>query len=511
MTVAMTGTPRRLSDAEIARVKRNHAIVHVLSRMGITTPPNWDGSSDYRIPAAALGFPHGRDDSQGVQIHPMTGYWHAYHGNFGGDVLALVARVTGVTPLRTIARILDSLAPIEIKHADTATALRYATEWSERPDLDRTPIRRVHDANAVAWRYLTLPRLAERARDYLRHRGIDVTALERETRQPLAGHTPTSRTGLVDHLRRRRFTDDEIVDSGWGVRAASKPMRDKYRHRVLLPFRDDGGRVVGVTGRDVTRRAIAKYLNHPKTLTFDKSAALYRPASGDLDEHATVIVCEGTLDALAIAAAAARVGASSSFAPVTQSGLSLTDHVAPRIFALHHRPPVLCGDGDEAGQKATVAWVDRAMRIYHREVLTLTLPDGMDPAEWLKRQGDLGLVSFTRTGCLDDEQRVRPKPAGGLLARYELARAIACERDPSIETPLIAPTVIDRLGKRAAQVPHESAIKRFADEAGKTLAQLVDGMGAEGRAQQVLEAANRHIEVAEPDSRQPIIRRDATR
>lgn len=125
---------------------------------------------------------------------------------------------------------------------------------------------------------------------------------------------------------------------------------------------------------------------------------------------------------------AARLGVSQRFAPVSQSGLSLTDRVAPRIFALHPRPPILCGHGDAAGQQATARWATRAITVLHREVLTLTLPDGLDPADWLTTKGDQGLVTFSRGGCLTDIEHVRAQPAGALLAKHELNRAMGATR-----------------------------------------------------------------------------------
>jgi nucleotide-binding universal stress UspA family protein len=184
--------------------------------------------------------------------------------------------------------------------------------------------------------------------------------------------------------------------------------------------------------------------------------------------------------------------------------------VAPRFFGLHPRPPILCGDGDEAGQQATAAWVDRAMRVHHREVLTLSLPSGLDPAEWLQQEGDLGLVTFSRAGCLDDDEHVRAQPAGALLARCELDRAIqiAIATDPNVQTVMVAPIVIERLGQRAAQLDDAAALHRFAVSAGAALADLMDGLSAEGRARQVLAAAQVHAQAA-PRSPEPRAVREA--
>lgn len=490
----------RLSHADLGDLKAAHPIIGVLERMGIRPPTDWDSHSDYRIPAAALGLPHG-DDSSGVLIKPAENRWWAFHAGIGGDVFDLLRATTGVTSLHEAADLLRATEPITVTNADPAAATTaYSQTSSERPDLDRTLAGRILAINSQAWRYLTLPHLADRARQYLHHRSIHVTALESETHEPLAGHTPANPRGLTEHLQHLGFGDDEILDAGWAVRRHGQPIRDRYHARVLLPFRDGAGAVLGVTGRDITGAAHAKYLNHPRTAVFDKSAVLYRPSTPNLDKNATVILCEGTLDALAIAAAAARAGASHLFAPVSQSGLSLTDRVAPRIFALHPRPPILCGDGDAAGQRATAAWALRAIRSYHREVLTLTLPEGLDPAEWLARHGDAGLPTFARPGCLDDHTRVRAQPAGALLARSELDRAMDTARchNPKVETFMVAPAVMQRLGVIASHLPNQAAAQRFAGAAGRILAQLVDGLSPQARSDAIMAAAGLHPAHAPP-------------
>lgn len=60
---------RRWTRDDLAQFKAGHPITTVLTRMGIRPPAGWDGISDYRIPAAALGLPHG-DDASGVLIKP---------------------------------------------------------------------------------------------------------------------------------------------------------------------------------------------------------------------------------------------------------------------------------------------------------------------------------------------------------------------------------------------------------------------------------------------------------
>jgi DNA primase len=208
-----------LSKPDIARVRAEHSIVDVLRRLGIAPPARWDGAADYMISCPCPGH---ADSTPSCIVHPQTDRWNCFGCGARGDVLELVRQVEGVISLRTIADILDRRRPLHPTSAGPATqpvAVRLTISASERPDPARTPGARVMAANAAAWRYLSLPMLAQRGRDYLHARGIDVTALEAETRRPVIGHTPYQADGLVTHLRERGFSDDQIVDAGWGAAA----------------------------------------------------------------------------------------------------------------------------------------------------------------------------------------------------------------------------------------------------------------------------------------------------
>ncbi len=98
-------------------------------------------------------------------------------------------------------------------------------------------------------------------------------------------------------------------------------MIDYYRRRVMVPVRNGEGRVIGLIGRyDGNAKAdgAPKYMNPPRTAVYDKAAALYRPSTPRLDPDGQVVVVEGTIDALAVASAAARAGFSSKFAPLVR-------------------------------------------------------------------------------------------------------------------------------------------------------------------------------------------------
>jgi DNA primase len=447
--------------------------------MGIDPPNGWNGSSDYMI---CCPSPDHEDSSPSCIVHPQSSRFHCFGCDAKGDVLELVSRVEAVKSLSKSADILNShrtLIPVSIPgdgqaHLSKRSQLGRVIEMAEKPDLHRTSRNRVLAANADAWRYLSLPKLAERGRDYLTGRGIDVTALEKEICRPLVGHTPYEPTGLVDRLRRRGFSDDEIVDSGWGSRRNGE-LRDRFRRRVMIPVRDEHDRVIGAYGRDVTDQANQKYLNTAETIVFRKREAVYRPSSqAKLDEHATVIACEGSLDALAIAALAATAGKSAQFVPVSPSGTALTDDHAQQILSISEKPPLVCADGDQPGIAASTKWVQRFMA-HGRETIVTVLPSGHDPASWLRQEGTGGLRAFVRKGCLElPDSAVKPVPAGRLLAHQAMGAALDASNSDAFS---VLPDVMTSLAAQARLVPGTAATQRFAAAASRSLSDF--GVGTD--------------------------------
>jgi DNA primase len=339
-----------------------------------------------------------------------------------GDIVQWVSDIEGVGAVEAVAILEDGRRVNGVFGTGNpgAGGPYSAAPDHERPDLERTSPERVREVMHDAWGYYASAPSHERATEYLGgKRDIDVSALEAELGRFVVGHTPDRPDALTQHLRSEGFTDDEMVDACLALRNRDGAVIDFFRDRVMLPVTDDVDRVIGLIGRTVTDRA-PKYLNQSRTHTYDKHLALYRPRRTILDRDANVIVVEGTVDALAIAAQAARSGLSTKFAPITASGLYLSASQLDRVLAIHDRAPVLAGDGDEAGRGANVAWATDAAR-KGRESVVVTWPEGQDPASWIAARGADGLRALTRKGCLDAPPNdLRPRHCGTVLTQCAL-------------------------------------------------------------------------------------------
>jgi DNA primase catalytic core len=238
--------------------------------------------------------------------------------------------------------------------------------------------------------------LHARGSGYLADRGIDVGVLEAHTGRPEVGHTPADPVGLATALQGKGFTPDELVDAGLAHRdPLGAQLADFYRQRVLVPVRDRRGQLVGIVGRNIGHPSFAKYKNPFRTAVYDKSVQLYQPLPAPTSRRGQVVVVEGTLDALAVAVAAIKMGKASEFCPVTQSGRELSDRQVRDIIALFPDAPVLAFDGDAAGRDSAARYV-RAFAHYGKTVTVTFLSDDHDPASWLAEEGPRGLSAFSR-------------------------------------------------------------------------------------------------------------------
>ncbi|MCB1538577.1 MAG: toprim domain-containing protein, partial [Alphaproteobacteria bacterium] len=161
---------------------------------------------------------------------------------------------------------------------------------------------------------------------------------------------------------------------------------DRFRDRVMFPIADARGRIAGFGARAMSAEARAKYLNSPETGVFHKGAMLYNLAGARAAarERGTVILAEGYMDVIALAEA----GFTHTVAPL---GTALWSMI-PDGAETGVREPILCFDGDAAGQRAATRAMDRILPLLTAGVSArfAFLTDGMDPDDLIRARGAAG-------------------------------------------------------------------------------------------------------------------------
>lgn len=315
------------------------------------------------------------------------------------------------------------------------------------------PRARLIELNAQAMDYFTARYPHSWAPGYLRSR-LDTDLRDHPVYQ--VGYAPPGWTHLIEHLRRRGASDDELLAAGLANRATSGRLYDVFRDRLVLPVKQaDTGEIVAFIARrnpaldaapgndsaasaaraetpvSEQRDAGPKYLNTRNTDLFVKGHHIYglAEAHGQLAAGATVVRVEGPIDAIAVSLAGRGdlVGA----APL---GTSLTP-VQARLLVDQpgRRPVIVATDPDPAGQSAAAIDFWRLTAAGDTPRLAL-LPNGLDPADALTSSGPAGLNSIlTQAASLAHtlvEQRLAfyaerlDPPEGRLHAARSIAQVV---------------------------------------------------------------------------------------
>jgi DNA primase len=427
-----------------------HPIQDVVAAAGVELQPK----GSYLIGCCPI---HG-ESHPSMSIRPATGRFTCFSCGARGDAIQFVMDLHGIG-------FRDACDYLTNGHTPTITDGRTAPHAPAPPvrDLGQTPEHVIARMNAAAWAFYSDPARRTPALDYLATRGINVTALEATTVQPVVGHTGANHWALTRHLKQLGYADTQLVDSGWSALSKNGVPYDRFRDRLILPITDTQGCVLGVYGRatgDVDKKY--RHLNTKETKLYSKTSTIYRPSHHQLDPRATVVVCEGQLDALAIAARAAHARVGHMFAPIALGTASISSRQVAIVSALHPKPACIALDSDERGIHGALT-VAAAFVQASREVICSSLPVGEDPASWLA-QLDNGLTAFDRNGgVLAEPSGNTPAPIGRLVVQAALSTyRNRLATDPSADKAAAAKIAArDLIAKYGRNQPHTAARDRY--------------------------------------------------
>ncbi len=301
-------------------------------------------------------------------VNDEKGFYHCFGCGAHGDAIRFLTDQRGM-PFMDAVKELAAKAGMDVPAPDPRA--------QERAEQSAG----LHDvmAAAQAWFVEQLAGIeGAGARDYLAKRGIDSATAARFG----IGLGPDNRGKLKAALA--SFGEDQLVASGMLIRPeeTGKETYDRFRGRLMIPIRDVRGRVIAFGGRILGDRE-PKYLNSPDTPLFDKGRTLYNlDRAGPASRKAgRLIVVEGYMDVIALD----RAGIAESVAP---NGTAVTEHQLMRMWRLDPQP-ILCFDGDSAGQKAAIRAALRALPHLapDRTLRFVALPAGQDPDDLLRSGG----------------------------------------------------------------------------------------------------------------------------
>jgi len=312
--------------------------------------------------------PFHQEKTPSFTVNDDKSFYHCFGCGAHGDAIRFLTEVRGLPFIEAVKELADA-AGMEMPAPDPRA----------REKADRSEGLREAMESAAAWFRERLGAAeGARARDYLAARGIGAAAIARFG----IGFAPDTRTGLKTALA--RFGTERLIEAGVLV-APDEDGRepyDRFRGRLMFPIRDGRGRTIAFGGR-ILGEGEPKYLNSPETPLFDKGRVLFNLdlASTAARAAGRALVVEGYMDVVALS----EVGVPEALAPL---GTALTPAQLALLWRLAE-VPILCFDGDAAGEKAAIRAALRALPHVGagRSLAFAALPPGQDPDDLVRSGG----------------------------------------------------------------------------------------------------------------------------
>lgn len=310
--------------------------------------------------------PWGVDKTPSFMVSPEKGIWHDFSANKGGDIFTFVMEVEGIS----------------FKEAMEKLAAEAGVDLSKYrggdPNVTKRKVR-AKEALVLATRFYQacLARNREVCEYVFYKRNLNRNTVK----EFKIGYSPASGKALYDALKKRGFTDQELKDAG----LLNQYGKDMFRDRMMIPFIDTTGNIIGFTAR-IVGKGEPKYLNTQDTILFNKSRFIFglSNAKEAIRHNGFVVIVEGNMDVISSHQAGVKEAVATSGTAMTEQQLKALSNLTSDIR--------LAYDGDEAGVKAT----ERAIMIAGDLGIDLTVisnyhgakdPDELiqkDPTLWQK-------------------------------------------------------------------------------------------------------------------------------
>ncbi len=296
-------------------------------------------------------------------------FFHCFGCGAGGDVITFIRRIENLDYVDAV-KLLAQRAGMQMPEDSKNSGLSGLKN-------------RIYEANREAARFFHRVLYSPDGKEgleYLRKRGLS----EKTIIHFGLGFSPQSRFELTNHLKGKGFTNNELLQAGLVKNSKNGYPFDMFSDRVMFPIIDLRGNVIGFGGR-IMSDIKPKYLNTPETPVFNKRKNLFALRFAKNKANGQLILVEGYMDVIALHQA----GIENAVATL---GTALTEEQALAIKR-YCKEVVICYDSDSAGQTATARAID-ILRTTGIEIKVLTIPDGKDPDEFIKKHGDQGSARF---------------------------------------------------------------------------------------------------------------------
>jgi DNA primase len=314
------------------------------------------------------------DKSPSFSVTEGKQLYHCFGCGAGGDVVDFLTRLNNQGFSEVILE-LAQRSNIEVEFSGNSNT----EEFQQQKQVDEN----LREVLAIASQYYQSQlsgSAGEKVRKYLEER-----KLTQETINKFGlGYAPNGWNNLYQHLVvDKKYSPSVCVQAGLIIEKEDGGYYDRFRERLMIPVCDALGKVIAFGGRSLDG-SNPKYLHSPETRLFEKSKVLFglNHAVKGIGQEDCAIVVEGYFDAIALHQA----GITNV---VACQGTALTKNQINRLIKYtKSRQLILLFDGDTPGVEASRRTIESIFDLINVEQIhfkVLSLPDNLDPADWISR------------------------------------------------------------------------------------------------------------------------------
>jgi DNA primase len=299
-------------------------------------------------------------------VSPDRQIWHCFGGcQDGGDIFKFLMRYENITFYESL-KLLAEKAGVKLKNIDFEDK-----EWSKKERLLE-----INKISAEYYHYLlTKHKLGETARKYLTGRQMNDKLIETF----MLGYSPSSWESLYSFLKKKNFTDEEILRTGLVIKKDKGGYYDRFRGRLMFPLKDTNNNIVGFSGRVLDgENKEAKYVNTPETEIYHKRETLFgiSQTKDSIRKQNEAIITEGEFDMISCFKEGITNVVAVKGSAVTQEQLRLLKRYTQKL--------ILSLDSDFSGNETTKRAIIDAENMEF-EINVVQIDFAKDPDEALKK------------------------------------------------------------------------------------------------------------------------------
>ncbi len=344
----------RYSDEIIDEVRQNTDIVDIISQY-------------VHLKRSGRNFfglcPFHNEKSPSFSVSPDKQIFHCFGCGAGGNVYTFLTKIEGISFKEAVEQLAEraniSLPKLESNIDNSKEELK----------------QKVYKVNEFAMEYyhqnLYKPN-AKIAQEYIKKR-----KLNNETLKAFKIGFSGKFDELYNALKKERFGEKEILESGLVNKNDKGMYIDRYRNRLMFPICDTRNRVIAFGGR-VLDDSKPKYINSPENVVYSKGRNLFGLNVAKKGDTKKILIVEGYMDVISLH----QRGITNVVAPL---GTALTEQQG-WLLRKSCEQIILSFDSDGAGQTAIL----RSLEILKNmgcDIRVLQMQGAKDPDEYIIKYG----------------------------------------------------------------------------------------------------------------------------